>query len=157
MLKRMATEQDEIVHPYIAVRIRDASQYVTLRGHWVPAIGKTPNLAMLCFETTAADPPWCKAKTKGMALHSRQHIESLEQRLQHTQTTLQSTFADLQSRHADLQCRHDELLASHVELRRTHETLQAANEVLYTVNVEHRNKLAELTRLSRVGDLAPHR
>ena len=126
LLKRLATEQDEVVLPHVAVRAGDENQYITLRGHWVPAIGKTPNLTFLCFETATADTP-------------------------------PSTLADLQSRHAALQCRHEEILASHVELQRSHDTLQAANEVLYTVNVEYRNKIAELTRCNAIGELSPHR
>ena len=126
LLKRMATDQGEVVHSHIAVRVGDESRQLTLRGHWVPALGKTPNLAMLCFETAAADTP-------------------------------QSTLAELPSSHAALQGRHEEILASYAELRSAHETLQAANEILYTVNMEYRNKLEELTRLREVGDLSQHR
>jgi hypothetical protein len=126
LLKRIATEQDEVVHPRVAVWAGDDNQYITLRGHWVPAIGKTPNLTLLCFETAATETP-------------------------------PSTLVDLQSSHAALQCRHEEILASHAELQRSHDTLQAANEVLYTVNVEYRNKIAELTRCNEIGDLSQHR
>jgi two-component system CheB/CheR fusion protein len=126
LLKRIATEQDEVVYPHVAIRAGDANQSITLRGHWVAAMGKTPNLTLLCFETPAAD-------------------------------MSPSTLADLQSSHAALQCRHEEILASHAELQRSHETLQAANEVLYTVNVEYRNKIAELTRCNEIEDLSQPR
>jgi two-component system CheB/CheR fusion protein len=126
LLKQIATEQDEVVHPRVAVWDGDENQYITLRGHWVPATGKTPNLILLCFETAAAD-------------------------------TSPSTLANLQSSHAALQCRYEEILASHAELQRIHGTLQATNEVLYTVNVEYRNKIAELTRCNEIGDLSQHR
>jgi hypothetical protein len=68
-----------------------------------------------------------------------------------------STLVALQSRHAALQGHHEEMLASHAELQRSHDTLQAANEVLYTVNVEYRNKIAELTRCNEIGELSQHR
>jgi len=126
LLKRLATEQDEVVLPQVAVRAGDENQSITLRGHWVPAMGKTPNLTLLCFETAVADTP-------------------------------PSALADLQSSHAALQCRHEEILASHTELQRSHDTLQAANEVLYTVNVEYRHKIAELTRCNEIGGLSPGR
>jgi two-component system, chemotaxis family, CheB/CheR fusion protein len=123
LLKRIVTDQDEVVLPHIAVRAGDENQYITLRGHWMPAIGKTPNLTLLCFDTAASDTP-------------------------------PSTLADLRSSHAALQGRHEEILASHAELQRSYDMLQAANEVLYTVNVEYRNKIAELTRCNASGELS---
>jgi two-component system CheB/CheR fusion protein len=126
LLKRIAAEQDDAVLSHIALRVGDESRHVTLRGHWVPALGKTPNLILLCFAAVTADTP-------------------------------PSTPADSASSHAALQCRYDEILASHVELQRTHATLQTANEVLYTVNVEYRNKIADLMRCNEIGDLSqPH-
>ncbi|MDH3598788.1 MAG: chemotaxis protein CheB [Candidatus Tectomicrobia bacterium] len=119
LLKRIATEQDKVVHPHIAVRSGDESRHVTLRGHWVPALGKTPNLALLCFETAAAETP-----PSTLADLQLSHVA-----LQCRHEAILASHAELQSTNETLQVTNEVLYAVNVEYRKKIAELTQCHEI----------------------------
>lgn len=82
---------------------------------------------------------------------SSDHIDRLENELQHTKENLQATIEELETTNEELQSTNEEMLASNEELQSTNEELHSVNEELYTVNAEHQKKIEELTEVS--GDM----
>jgi two-component system CheB/CheR fusion protein len=88
-----------------------------------------------------------------------ERIQQMERELSYTRETLQATVEELESSNEELQATNEELVASNEELQSTNEELHSVNEELHTVNEElhtvnsdHREKIGELTLLSRDMD-----